>query len=101
LRHAFGAVPEQGRDRTEKQADDRRGDDRAQTDAALRGREIGFDRGRETISLARFLTERLGAMPKLTRQNASPEMTLDLSAKAAQKYRQKCAEEFALYESID
>ncbi len=59
MRHAFGAVPEQGRDRTEKQADDRRGDDRAQTDAALRGREIGFDRGRETISLARFLTERL------------------------------------------
>ena len=55
----------------------------------------------EPARLQQFLTERLGKMPELTRQNASPKMALDLSAKAEQKYRKKCAEEFALYDSID
>src|SRR3546814_11325013 len=58
-RDAFGPVPEQGRDRAEEQADDGRGDERAQADAALRGREIAFDRAAEAFGLARFLPEGL------------------------------------------
>ncbi|MCF6231746.1 MAG: sulfotransferase family 2 domain-containing protein [Rhodobacteraceae bacterium] len=69
-----------------------------------RGRGPGVThlfRYEEPARLHQFLTKRLGAMPELTRQNASPEMTLELSAKAKEKYRRKCAEEFELYEAID
>src|SRR3546814_19280115 len=56
---ALPILPEQGRDRAEEQADDGRGDERAQADAALRGREIAFDRAAEAFGLARFLPEGL------------------------------------------
>jgi len=54
----------------------------------------------EPKRLAGFLTERLGAMPALNRENVSPEMDLDLSGDTEQRYRRKCSEEFALYDSI-
>lgn len=57
--HALRPVPQQRCDRAEEEADDRRGNDRAQADAALGGREIGFDRGGEAVGLARLLPERL------------------------------------------
>jgi hypothetical protein len=47
-----------------------------------------------------FLLQRLGAMPTLRRENMSPDMELSLSVETEQKYRRKCAEEFALYGSI-
>jgi len=50
--------------------------------------------------LAGFLAERLGEMPELKRENASPEMALELSEATEKKYRRKCAEEFALYQEI-
>jgi hypothetical protein len=50
--------------------------------------------------LAGFLAERLGGMPDLKRENISPEMDLNLSEGTEQKYRRKCAEEFALYQAI-
>src|SRR3546814_6637983 len=58
-RDAFCPVPEQGGDRAEEEADDGRGDERAQADAALRGREIALYRGAEPFGLARFLPEGL------------------------------------------
>ena len=54
----------------------------------------------EPERLAGFLTERLGAMPPLNRENVSPEMDLDLSGDTEQRYRRKCSEEFTLYDSI-
>ncbi len=53
------AVPEQGGDRAEQQADDRCSDDRAQPDAALCGGKIILDRGGEAFGLARFLSKGL------------------------------------------
>lgn len=50
--------------------------------------------------LVGFLTERLGGMPRLERKNVSPDMDLELSDETERKYRRKCAEEFALYETI-
>jgi len=50
--------------------------------------------------LAEFLSARLGAMPALNRENVSPGMKLDLSDDTKRKYRRKCSEEFALYDSI-
>ncbi len=47
-----------------------------------------------------FLADRLGGIPDLPRKNVSPEMTLDLSPGTNSKFRRKCAEEFALYQSI-
>ncbi len=54
-----GAVPEQGRDRAEEQADDDRGHDRAEANAALGGGEIILDRHGEALGFAAFLTEGL------------------------------------------
>lgn len=51
-------------------------------------------------ALAGFLSDRLGHMPALKRENVSPEMALELSPATEQKYRRKCAEEFALYDAI-
>src|SRR3546814_16389955 len=59
FRSAVCPVPEQGGDRAEEEADDGRGDERAQADAALRGRAIALYRGAEPFGLARFLPEGL------------------------------------------
>lgn len=54
----------------------------------------------EPEKLNRFLEERLGTSIETARENVSPEMALELSAKTEARYRRKCAEEFALYDSI-
>lgn len=51
-------------------------------------------------SIIAFLEERLELKLDLPRLNTSPEMALHLSSDIAQKYRRKCAAEFALWESI-
>ena len=50
--------------------------------------------------LLEFLTDRLGVRPEPGRENISPEMTLELSQATTNKYLRKCADEFALYETI-
>lgn len=50
--------------------------------------------------LNRFLEDRLGTPVTLGRENVSPDMELQLSPAVEARYRRKCAEEFALYESI-
>ncbi|GHG94875.1 hypothetical protein [Pseudodonghicola xiamenensis] len=50
--------------------------------------------------LRRFLEERLGMAIDTARENVSPQMPLELSASTEAKLRRKCAEEFALYDSI-
>ena len=51
-------------------------------------------------ALHRFLSERLGPLPDLARENVSPPGDLELSDKTHDRLRRKCAEEFALYASI-
>ncbi|WP_372887661.1 gamma-glutamyl kinase [Shimia sp.] len=51
-------------------------------------------------AILRFLEDRLGAEITLTRENVSPRMELALSPRTETRLRQKCAEEFALYDSI-
>jgi hypothetical protein len=48
-----------------------------------------------------FLEDRLGMDIAPGRENVSPPMALDLSARTEALLRRKCAEEFALYDSID
>ncbi|TDK51183.1 gamma-glutamyl kinase [Antarcticimicrobium luteum] len=50
--------------------------------------------------LTHFLEQRLGTGIETARENVSPEMELELSAGTEARYRRKCAEEFALYDSI-
>ena len=50
--------------------------------------------------LNRFLEERLGTGIETARENVSPAMELELSPRTEARYRRKCAEEFALYDSI-
>lgn len=45
-----------------------------------------------------FLAGRLGCEISLARENVSPEMDLSLSDRVARRLRNRCAEEFALYE---
>ena len=47
-----------------------------------------------------FLEERLGQKIETQRENVSPSLELALSSKTEAKLRRKCAEEFALYDSI-
>lgn len=54
----------------------------------------------EPEKLNRFLEERLGTGIETARENVSPAMELELSPKTEARYRRKCAEEFALYDSI-
>ncbi len=54
----------------------------------------------EPDKLTRFLEERLQTRIETARENVSPPMELELSAKTEDRYRRKCAEEFALYDSI-
>lgn len=54
----------------------------------------------EPEALNAFLQDRLNMKLSLKRENVSPEMVLKLSPKTEERYRRKCAEEFALYESI-
>src|SRR3546814_16513689 len=58
-RDAFGPVPEQGRDRAEEQADDGRGEEGGQADAAVGGRESDLDSGAEEWGRAGFGREGL------------------------------------------
>ncbi|MDF1856598.1 gamma-glutamyl kinase [Pseudooceanicola sp.] len=51
-------------------------------------------------ALIAFLENALDTKLALGRENVSPEMPMDLSAKVAEKYRRKCAAEFDLYASI-
>ena len=50
--------------------------------------------------LQRFLEERLEVRLELGRENVSPQMPLELSPETEARLRRKCAEEFALYDSI-
>ena len=50
--------------------------------------------------LQAFLTERLDLRFTLARHNVSPAMPAQLSPDVEQRLRRKCAEEFALYDSI-
>lgn len=50
--------------------------------------------------LIRFLEQRLDVRIETARENVSPPMELDLSARTEARLRRKCAEEFALYDSI-
>jgi len=54
----------------------------------------------EPDKLTRFLEQRLDRRIETGRENVSPAMALELSAKTEARYRRKCAEEFALYDSI-
>lgn len=47
-----------------------------------------------------FLTERLDVTFDLPRRNVSPAMDVDLSPGVEERFRRKCADEFALYDSI-
>lgn len=47
-----------------------------------------------------FLEDRLNLKLKLARENVSPDMDLSLSKRTYEKLRQKCPEEFSLYDSI-
>ncbi|MGR3323555.1 MAG: gamma-glutamyl kinase [Pseudooceanicola sp.] len=51
-------------------------------------------------SLRAFLEARLERPVETGRENVSPAMPLDLSARTDAKYRRKCAAEFELYDSI-
>ncbi|WP_299141073.1 gamma-glutamyl kinase [uncultured Tateyamaria sp.] len=50
--------------------------------------------------LQSFLTDRLGVSFDLGRANVSPSVPMSLSPDVEEKLRRKCADEFALYESI-
>ncbi len=50
--------------------------------------------------LQAFLADRLGVQITLERKNVSPEIPQALSADVETRFRRKCAEEFALYDSI-
>ncbi|MGJ8545595.1 MAG: gamma-glutamyl kinase [Sulfitobacter sp.] len=50
--------------------------------------------------LQSFLSERLGVTLNLGRENVSPVLDTPLSAEVEQRFRQKFADEFALYDSI-
>jgi hypothetical protein len=54
----------------------------------------------EPEKTAAFLRARLGQEVATRRENVSPSMELSLSPKTEAKLRRKCAEEFALYDSI-
>lgn len=50
--------------------------------------------------LQTFLTERIGVTFELGQENVSPTRPVELSLDVERRFRRKCAEEFALYESI-
>ncbi|NUH64208.1 gamma-glutamyl kinase [Sulfitobacter sp. S0837] len=52
------------------------------------------------LRLQAFLEERLGMSLELSRENVSPQMTLDLSPNVEKRFRRKFAAEFDLYDSI-
>lgn len=54
----------------------------------------------EPEKLTRFLEDRLQTEISTARENVSLPMELELSVKTEARYRRKCAEEFALYDSI-
>ncbi|MEM8729311.1 MAG: gamma-glutamyl kinase [Pseudomonadota bacterium] len=55
----------------------------------------------EPARLSQFLNERLGGAVETARENVSPELALSLSPGVERRLRQKHADEFQLYESID
>ena len=59
-----------------------------------------FFRYEDQPRLQAFLHDRLGVELSLERMNVSPDMALTLDADVEQRLRRKCAEEFALYDSI-
>lgn len=54
----------------------------------------------DQAGLLDFLRQRLEVDINLGRENVSPTRTMELSEKTEAKYRRKCAEDFALYQSI-
>ncbi|MFO7771295.1 MAG: gamma-glutamyl kinase [Roseovarius gahaiensis] len=50
--------------------------------------------------LRKFLQDRLGVTFDTGRENASPDMSLALSAETETKLRRKCADEFTLWEGV-
>ncbi len=54
----------------------------------------------EQDALKRFLETRLSVTIELERRNVSPSMPLELSPRAEEKLRLKCAAEFELYDRI-
>lgn len=59
-----------------------------------------FFRYEDQPRLQKFLRDRLDVALTLTRENVSPAMDIALDADVERRYRRKCAEEFALYDSI-
>jgi hypothetical protein len=59
-----------------------------------------FFRYEDQPRLKAFLEERLEVTLSLARENVSPAMALRLSPEVEERFRRKCAEEFALYQSI-
>ena len=51
-------------------------------------------------ALKSFLNNRLGLNIQTERLNVSPDVPLQLSSHIEEKYRQKCSEEFEMYENI-
>lgn len=54
----------------------------------------------EQSKLQSFLSERLGAIPPLTNENVSPDISISLSPNVEQRLRRKCATEFEIYDAI-
>lgn len=59
-----------------------------------------FFRYEDQPRLKAFLEERLDVTLELGRENVSPAMALTLSPGVEERFRRKCAEEFALYQTI-
>ncbi|OAN76686.1 gamma-glutamyl kinase [Sulfitobacter sp. EhC04] len=59
-----------------------------------------FFRYEDQPRLNAFLEERLEVTLSLARENVSPAIALRLSPGVEERFRRKCAEEFALYQSI-
>ncbi|GLT10325.1 gamma-glutamyl kinase [Sulfitobacter porphyrae] len=59
-----------------------------------------FFRYEDQPRLKAFLEARLEVTLSLARENVSPAMALRLSPEVEERFRRKCAEEFALYQSI-
>lgn len=54
----------------------------------------------EQAKIQAFLTERLDVQFELARQNVSPSLEQQLSPEVEERFRRKCSDEFALYDSI-
>lgn len=54
----------------------------------------------DQTGLGEFIADRLGTRPALARLNTSPDADLTLSERTMMRLRERCADEFELYETI-